>query len=491
MAVGWVLRDCRQRSVWHFAILFFAIVVIGFASFSGFSQKAPHPSPQDAPQPIYSDSPSDPWNRIFYCLFTRRVEARVSSDYPEGAPFTGYSQGMDLQVSTRTFERLEIGDRAIDPLYPNSFVVTGARAVLTEPKYSEFAKALQDALNENAFRPAVARALMQSDLWSAYDQLHGEYTRPDQKELEQHRRVLADLLGHLIRRVALTPDEIRSLPANYFRAMRQQPLPDVFNKASGWVEILWFPQRMHELAAGDRRVARVFLKPTHASDLHDDLRKIVEGLRRENGDPASGLDGVALVMQLLLIDTNGRLTPTSLTTDVQVRLFERTGVEKTGVGAFKDSKIQMAEISRRLVISDPTSGGLAADAEDSPAYLPSAGNDYTFASPQSQVQGAPIQVHLRTRCALCHGPDLTQVVTFNIAMPPHIPIPPVRQLNSAGSQEAEDVIARKKKHAEFRALLGYFDKSSTWWPFGLFVFPKTQDLRPVPLQPFAPLSASH
>jgi hypothetical protein len=275
--------------------------------------------------------------------------------------------------------------------------------------------------------------------------------------------VLADLLGHLIRKVALTPEEIHSLPANYSAAMRRQPLPDIFNKASGWVEILWFPHRTHELAAGDRRVARVFLKPAHASDLKDDLRKIVDGLRRENGNPVSGLEGVALVMQLLLVDTNGKLTPTSLTTDVQVRLFEKTAA---GAGAVKASKIEVAEVSRRLFVSDPASGGLAAEAEDSLAYLPSAGNDYTFASPQ--FQGTPIQVHMRTRCALCHGPDLTEVMTFAIALPPHFRIPPVRQLDSAASQEADDVISRKRKRVEFKALQAYFDKPSTWWPFGFF-----------------------
>jgi len=133
----------------------------------------------------------------------------------------------------------------------------------------------------------------------------------------------------------------------------------------------------------------------------------------------------------------------------------------------------MAEIGRRVFLSDPASGGLSSEAEESPAYLPAAGNDYTFASPQSQVQGAPIQVHLRTRCALCHGPDLTQVMTFSIALPPHMPVPAVRQLDSAGSQEAEDVIARKKKRVEFKDLQAYFDKPSGWWPFGFLLFPGT------------------
>ena len=134
---------------------------------------------------------------------------RLSNEYPEGAPFTEFRKGSSRLISTRTFERLEIGDRAIDPLYPNFFNDTGARRVLTEPTYSAFVKALQEAVSESGARSPVARALMQSDLWSAYDQLYGEYTQPDQTELEQHRRVIVDLLGHLMKKIALTPEEIR------------------------------------------------------------------------------------------------------------------------------------------------------------------------------------------------------------------------------------------------------------------------------------------
>jgi hypothetical protein len=415
---------------------------------------------QDAPQPIYSENSDDPWNRIFYHLFTRRIELHVSNEYPEGAPFTEFRQGSRRLISTRTFERLEIGDRAIDPLYPNFFSDTGARRVLTDSSYSPLVKALQDAVSESANRSAVARALMQSDLWSAYDQLYGAYTQPDQNELEQHRRVIADLLGRLIKKIALTPEEIRSLPNNYSAAMRRQSLPDLFAKDSGWIEILWFPHRTHEEAANDRRVARVFLKPTHPAR---DLQKFVNAQREENGDPVRDLDGVALIMQLLLIDTQGKLTPTTLTTDVQVRLFDRSAA-----GSFKAAKVQMAEISRRLFVSDPASGGLAPEAEDSPAYFPVSGNDYSFASPQVIVEGPPIQVHLRSRCAFCHGDDLTQVMTFNIALPPRFLTPPLRQLDPAANREADDVISQKKKLPDFKALRAYFEAPGWRWPFGFF-----------------------
>jgi hypothetical protein len=465
MSRGHTFDAFRRRSgIRRLAMLCLAVTALAFpflaASSSRNSSEKPSGKTQDGPQPIYSDNPSDPWNRIFYHLFTRRIEVHVSNEYPEGAPFTEFRKGSTQRISTRTFERLEIGDRAIDPLYPNFFNDTGARRVLTEPAYSAFVKALQEAVSESATRSAVARALMQSDLWSAYDHLYGAYTQPDQSELEQHRRVIADLLGHLIKKIALTPEEIRSLPDNYSAAAGRQSLPGLFAKDSGWIEILWFPHRIHEEAANDRRVARVFLKPTHPTR---DLQKFVNAQRAENGDPVRDLDGVALIMQLLLIDTQGKLTPTTLTTDVQVRLFE-----KSATGSFKAAKVRMAEISRRLFLSDPASGGLAPEAEDSPAYFPVSGNDYSFASPQVIVEGPPIQVHFRTRCAFCHGDDLTQLMTFNIALPPRFLTPPPRQLDPAANREADDVISQKKKLPDFKALRAYFETPGWRWPLGFF-----------------------
>lgn len=391
---------------------------LAFALLAPYSANPHNESPRDVPQPIYSDDPGDSWNRIFYCLFTRKIEVRLSSDYPEAAPFVKLAKGPPLQVTAHAAERLEIGDRAIDPLY------TGARIVVTEPKYSEMVNALRDALGDSSTRPVVARALMQSDLWSAYDRLNYEYTQPQDRELEEHRRTIEDLLARLIRKIALRPEEIRSLPNNYLLTMHRQSLPDLFAKESGWIEVLWFSHREHEGAAGDRRAARVFLKPAHHVA---NLQEFVDAVR-ENRDPTADLEGVALIMQLLLIDSKGDLTPTSLTTDVQVRLFDRATSS-----APQKTKVQVAEISRRLLVSVPSSGGLAFEAADSPAYFPAAGNDFNFASRQIMVDGPPIQVHLRTRCAVCHEEDLSRVMTFSIAMPPRFLTPRLRQLVGGGS----------------------------------------------------------
>jgi hypothetical protein len=144
---------------------FGATVLILFAALTGsklLAQDASYRPPKVAlldggPKAIYSSDPDDSWNRIFYYLFSRRIETRLSEQFPEGAPFVD-------GVSTRLFERDEIGDRAIDPLYPSNFANSGKYLVLTDPAYANFKKALQDALDDNVQRSPVARALMQSDL---------------------------------------------------------------------------------------------------------------------------------------------------------------------------------------------------------------------------------------------------------------------------------------------------------------------------------------
>jgi hypothetical protein len=68
-----------------------------------------------------------------------------------------------------------------------------------------------------------------------------------------------------------------------------------------------------------------------------------------------------------------------------------------------------------------------------------------------------VQVKLRTRCIHCHGDaDLTFLMSFGIARPPHFRPPPVQQLDSAGHEAADFVIGQKSKQVEFEALQEYF-----------------------------------
>ena len=458
----WILTKIPfSRS--RFANFFIATVCLGVIYFvataivAHSAQQSPNAVFLDAPAAVYAPDPNDSWNKIFFYLFSRRVETRVTDEFPEfrdAAPYvhqenpTGATLPSSIGVSTRSFERDEVGDRAIDPLYPSFLRPTGAEVVLNEPGYSELSKALKQAIGENTTRSPLARALMQADLWSAYDIiLHSTaFSQRPMPETEQ-RRALLDLLARMIRKIALTDREIDSLPANYSAAAPLQSLPELFRNDGEWLEVAWMPMQ-HDYAAGYRRVARVFLKPVH-SPQH--MNTFLNGLR---GDRYSlvDLNGVALVTQLLLINPKGRLMPTSLTTDVQIRLFE-----KTPEGALKRTSIQVSEISRCQLINSPPSGGLVVEDENAPAYRAN-GNDYTFASPQPFL-GTPILVRLRTRCTACHASDLSRVMTFAFESFRNGDVPPVRQLNPLAHEAADAVMEKKAKQKDFESLRAFFDRS--------------------------------
>ena len=445
----------------RFANFFTATLCLGVIYFvttamvARSAQQSPNAVFLDAPSPVYAPDPNDSWNKIFFYLFSRRIETRVTDEFPEFRGATAFTRPEDpravmlpspIGISERAFERDEIGDRAIDPLYPSFLRSTGAQVILNDPAYSELSKALQRALGEDAARSPVARALMQADLWSAYDTLYSTTFSHWPRAEAERRSALTDLLLRMIRKIALTDDEIRSLPANYSVAAQRESLPDLFRKDGEWLEVRWMPH-LHDYAGGNRHVTRVFIKPAHPPL---DVNTFLNTLPRDE-HLLTDLDGVALVTQLLLIDAKGRLLPTNLTTEVQVRLFE-----KKPDGAFKRTSIQVSEISRRLLITNDPSGGLIVENENSPAYLAVAGNDYTFASPQPHLD-MPVQAKLRTRCTACHGEDLTTVMTFAFKIIPDRPMPPVQQLNPLAHEAADAVMEKKAKQKDFEFLRTFFN----------------------------------
>lgn len=401
---------------------------------------------RDEPQAIFAADPDDAWNRIFYCLFTRTVRIRLSDDFPEGAPFSPPPELLMPQrsISEGAFERIEGGDRAIEPLYPSFLTSSGPFRVLDEPRYSQFTKALADALHEKRERSPLARALMQSDVWAAYDILsrdyHSAYEGEEGKQRRQHKDRLLSLLAQLIRKLALTAEEIAALPDNYAAAASAHPLPNVFAPDSAWMEVRRGDGRAHDYVADYRRAARVFVKPAKPPR---DVLEFLSGLRDAHGFTPQ-LSAVALVTQNLLIDNTGKVVPSPLTYEVQLRTFVRDDKAE-----FSNTDLQQYEVSRRLLLSEPKTGGFAAFNDKAPAYLPAACNDYSFAG-RSQV-GQPVLVSLRTRCVHCHGEQVATVITFGTVQVP--PPPPVARLRPSDNDCARYVAQVKMECAEFKALL--------------------------------------
>ena len=202
--------------------------------------------PQDRPQPVYAADPSDSWNRIFHALFTRTVRARVSEEFAAAAPLErvrvmGFP---DLPVSRASFERIEGGDRAIEPLdpFPLHIGSNGSpQRVLEEPHFSRLKQALADALREESRRPPLALAMMQSDLWAAHDVLFS--ARPRDEVRLGRKEELLGLLARSIKRFALAKCELAALPDNY----ADSGLPfDLFAPDGDWIEVEYLPERHHD-----------------------------------------------------------------------------------------------------------------------------------------------------------------------------------------------------------------------------------------------------
>jgi len=403
--------------------------------------------PKDEPQAIYHPDPGDSWNRIFYCLFTRTVKTRLSQDFSDGAPFTSATMG-GFRVSASLFERIEGGDGANDPLYPSFFNSAGAAQALVEPRYSMLKRALADALGESRDRPALDRALMQGDVWAAFDILSGyrHIVGPQGESLDERRSELGPMLARFIRKLALAPEEIKRLPDNYAAASVVHRLPDLFGTRSEWMEIRWFPDRLHDDSVQFRRAARVFIK---AKSQPANRQAFLNELREEGSDKAGGIDAVALVIQSMLIDSNGAVVPSPITFEAQQRSFI-----KDGRGVLAPTELGQFEISRSLFLSNPRSGGLVALDDKAGSYLPSSGSDYSFASTQSVAIAGftePVYATLRTRCVSCHGPDTKTIFTFAIHAPE--PLPPVEQLNRADNKHGNYVAKHKMELDDYKALL--------------------------------------
>lgn len=420
--------------------LFVSLGVFGFA-FLPLSHTVGTPSRSDSisipdnVEPIYSSDPNDPWNRIFHLLFTRTLKVDVSSDFPEAGPFVS-AEAMavpGLRISTRRFERTEIADRAIEPLYPSFFSNDGVKQVLTEPHFSQLKQALGEAINERTARSITARALMQMDVWAAYDVLFAHGNIGDAKNRQQ----LHLLLAQFIRKLALSEGEIQQLKSNFSVASKNGALPNLFAEDSGWIEVQLRPQRLHDHSADFRRAARVFLRPRQ---IPQDKVAFVEGLKFNRH--IDQIDAVALIIQNLLIDKNGHVRASPLISAIQVRKFLPDRNRAADVKEF--------ELARKMLLRDPRKGGFMESDNASPSYLAASGNDYGFATPLFSTK-TPVLAQLHTRCAQCHGASQRSLLTFATHDP--LVAPPAAILDAKGNDRTSYVAAEKEKRDDYKSLM--------------------------------------
>jgi hypothetical protein len=161
---------------------------------------------------LYDPNPAHIWNRLYLAIFIRQQE-----------------YGWD----------------ELDPLlwYHTKFL-------LEEPSHEQAVLALDNFLkgqSQNQIRDPVKRAVFEHDLWSVFD-----WSALSNSDFQEQRRDLQVRLAEIMRRVALTKDEIASLPDNYKTAVESREFiqdydpanptrpflpPDPFRSDSDWVFI--------------------------------------------------------------------------------------------------------------------------------------------------------------------------------------------------------------------------------------------------------------
>jgi hypothetical protein len=159
---------------------------------------------------------------------------------------------------------------------------------------------------------------------------------------------------------------------------------------------------------------------------------------------------LGMVGALLRVDQHGVVVPTRLTYEVQVRSFL-----KGPTGKWSGTRLAVAELSRKALL-EGQAGGLRPVEEQAPAYLPSAGNDYFFASAQDSLPAREaVLAPLRKRCESRHDEGVRKIFTFSVRVPVGLS---ARELKSTENEHALFVSLRKMQRTDFKQLRRRWDR---------------------------------
>jgi hypothetical protein len=312
-----------------------AISVFGFLA-SGFKNGLNTGLYADSQgQNLFDPDPNHLWNRVYRQLFVRAGPGDREYGYDELDP----------------------------PLWHETTYL------LTDPSNQEAIALLDEFLSthgEGLIADPLRRAMLQRDLWAIFD---WSASRTDDYRVQ--RRALQARLAQVIQRLALTANEIAALPDNYGAALASNSLPaqyepeqradvgflpqDLLSESASWICLgniygdLATPQHFHDF--GGRSAFLVFLRlPGGRESTLEYLAKLAKGSTQF---PAG--TQVALVRQMMLVDTEGELRPTRLIESVQIRVYRGDpGTMATEAQHFFKFKLSQA----RLFSGD--AGGLVA-----------------------------------------------------------------------------------------------------------------------------------
>lgn len=432
------------------------LALFSLSHHSGLSSHAQASTAQYAVAPgaaadLYSPDPTHPWNRLFRLFYVRAT--------PDGHVYGG------------------------DELDPYLWQQT--RYLLEGPSHKAAVKLLDEFLQMHADRlitDPLRRAMMQRDLWAVYDWV--AMRRQDHADAALK---LLKPLGEIIRRLALTEQQIRALPENYQTAIQANAfprsadeqhreaafLPDLFNPDGPWV-CLGQRQGMpvasvHLEFFQGRSVFLVFLRlPEGRSETLNylqELRKIPSKWTPQPGFPRDSAPRsrypqpqqfpvgtqVALVRQMALISDQGKFVPTHLTESVQLRVYRaidpdpRRNYINTERFRAQQDVFEFRLDRRKLLAGENSLRAVGANEKEFPTFMTHGVDDFESPMPP---QDAPI-----FRCQACHYDPGVQSFISHSRMHFIPPPQPPDLVESTPEQEAGRDLKWRPAHPELNVEL--------------------------------------
>lgn len=361
----------------------------------------------DRPLPLYDKDPEHLWNRLFAAFYIRPGENPTS-----GQP-----------------RRIEGGDAYLEPLlWPET-------PYFSTPEFFARASRLLDEFpggaGEKPGQDPLKRALFQHDLWAVFYRLQQQGNFGG-REAAVRREAFCKRLVRAIKAVALSQEEIATLPDNYAIALesghfagehRFDPkadyLPrDLLVTDSDWVEITYPthvpPYHTHDF--GGRSYFRIFYNfPEGRRAVADYLKYVAEeGTDRAHPDATRravlkpGLrqipagTQVALVQAMMLLDKDLRPVPTRLVQDVRMRLYKGVeGQADLATTSGEGVNIYAYALKRALVLGGLRHGGLEREPNDLKVYRPLFHFREDWGRPKGR-EGLGFMT-VATHCIACHG----------------------------------------------------------------------------------------
>jgi hypothetical protein len=382
----------------------------------------------------------------------------------------------------------EYGFDTLDPL-----LWSESTYLLSGKSHAQAVALSEDFLRSHAERQIsdpVKRAVLQRDLWAVFDWAD-QPDLPDQAE----RRELQSALAPIIRRLALSPAELATLPDTYDRALQNHDFlaaydpaspnqaflpPELFEPNGPWV-CLGAPEHdlaapLHDSSFTARSVFLIFARLPAGRDATLGYFKQVAEMKmplfvrmQEPGLPEpmdvwnpqipqfpAGTE-FALVRKMILPDRDGHLHVTPLTESIQIRHY--TDIPR--VSPMESRDVELArhfqspseiELSRVLLFSEGHSGLRGVTTTDEPFVIFPAmiGGD--------QIEDTRFRAHLVSpfvACTGCHlGPGIQSMMSFSFrGNPSEGPVLSPRLAQTTPRHESEKLLEWAQTQEKWKDLL--------------------------------------